>query len=258
MATQLLVNVLNVTNLVGGGSIVLPHGLRSDDQPVTPTQVLCDRASPLVVSAATSTTITVTNPTGSPLTANFRAEYDHSIHAVDATPVKWSGLPVTPGTPAAIWGQFYSNIDQPIADGGTGINVIYFESVAGANGVTCVDPGTGFNTQITVTNAGVYAFTLAPQFFKTAGGGDATVQFWIRKNGLDVPETASFEQVRNNAHLLSFLELIMPMNAGDCIEWVSHATLANVTLEHEPESFAPAVVRPAAPSVIAGVKLIGT
>ena len=65
--------------------------------------------------------------------------------------------------------------------------------------------------------------------------------------------------VRNNEHLLAFVEIILPMNAGQYIEWAAHATLANVRIEQEPASGpAPALVRPAAPSIIATVKLIGT
>lgn len=259
MATQLLVNVLTVTNLAGGASTTLAHGLRSGDAPVTPTQVICDRASPLVVTASNSTSITVNNPTASPLTANFRCEFDHSIHAVGASPVKWSGLPVVVGAPPAVYGQFYSNIDQPIADGGVGISVLYFESTSpGANGVSAVDPGTGFASQLTVAAAGVYAFTLSPQLFKAAGAGAGQVTFWARKNGSDIAESCSFVNITNNQYVLPFIELMYPMAAGDYIEWVAHANTINVTVEQEPESFAPAIVRPAAPSIIAGVKLIGT
>lgn len=257
MPSQLLVNVLPVANLAGGGFVTLAHGLKVAGAGVVPTQVLCDRASPLFVTAATDTEITVSNPTSAPLSANFRCEFDHSIHATGATPVRWLGVPVAPGTPPAIYGQFYSNIDQPVADGGVGISLMYFESVANANGVSAVDPGTGFATQLTVGFAGVYSFTISPQLFKTAGGGVAQVQFWVRKNGVDVPETASFVNVTNNQHTLPFIEIILPMNMNDYVEWAAHATLANVRLEQEPASVAPAVTRPAAPSVIAGVKLIG-
>ena len=99
MSDQLLVNVLAVGPLAGGASIVVPHGLKWRNQGVIPTQVICDRASPLVVTGATTTTITVNNPTASPLTANFRAEYDHSIHAVGATPINWQGAASGGGAP---------------------------------------------------------------------------------------------------------------------------------------------------------------
>jgi hypothetical protein len=87
----LLVNVLNVTNLASGASITLPHGLNYGGSGVIPTQVLCDRASPIAVTASTTSTVTFTNGGTAAASANFRAEYDHSIHAVGATPLNWQG-----------------------------------------------------------------------------------------------------------------------------------------------------------------------
>lgn len=255
MATQLLVNVLTVTNLAGGASVTLAHGLRSNDHPVTPTQVLCDRASPLVVTASNSTSITVNNPTAGLLSANFRCEFDHSIHAVGATPTKWTGVPFAAAS-VAVYGNFYSNIDQTIADNLVDISLAYFEGGYG-NGVSVVDPGTGFKTNITVASAGVYAFGFSPQLFKAAGGGDAEVSFWLRKNGTDVPETASFVHARNNQFVLPFVEIVLPLNAGDNVAWAMHATLPNVKMEQQPASVAPAIVRPEGPSVITTVKYLG-
>lgn len=262
MADQLLVNIIRVPavgNLAPGAIVTLPHGLKSGGVGVQPNQYLPWQATNIIVNFATDTDVTFQNTDAAPTFAFFRVEYDHSIHAVGAGPLYWRGVSATsPAGAVATYGQFYSNIDQPIADGGVGINTMYFESTASANGVTCVDPGTGFNTQITVAAAGVYAFTLSPQLFKSAGGGVAEVSFWLRKNGSDEPSTASFVEVRNNEHALPFIEIILTMLAGEYVEWVSHATLPNVTLEQEPASVAPAVVRPAAPSVIAGVKYLGT
>lgn len=114
MATQLLVNVLNVTNLAGAGSITHAHGLRSGDLPVTPTQVLCDRASPIGVTALTDTTVTFTNASASPATANFRVEYDHSIHAIGATPVAWQGYVTPTSLPPS--GPAGGDLDQQYPD----------------------------------------------------------------------------------------------------------------------------------------------
>jgi len=95
----LLVNVLSVTNLASGASITVPHGLNYGGSGVIPTQVICDRASPIGVTGATTTSVTFTNGGSAAASANFRCEYDHSIHAVGATPLNWQGyVPAAIGT----------------------------------------------------------------------------------------------------------------------------------------------------------------
>jgi hypothetical protein len=251
VATQLLANVLTVTNLAGGASTTLAHGLKVKGQGVIPTQVLCDRASPLVVSAATSTSITVTNPTASPLTGVFRCEYDHSIHAVDTTPVKWSGLPVVVGAPSAIYGSFSDNLDQPLTAGVPA--VVRFNTTESANGVSVQNNGLGVPTRLTVAAAGIYEFTISPQLLHT-GGGTVTITFWAQTNTGVVPRSASsLEMGNNNNRTLPYMALVLPMNAGDWLEWDFLSTGTNTSLEHFPA----AAPIPEIPSVIAGVKLIG-
>jgi hypothetical protein len=87
----LLVNVLSVGPLAAGASVTLPHGLNYGGNGVVPTQVICDRASAIRVASTTTTAVTFTNDGVAPASANFRCEYDHSIHAVGATPIAWQG-----------------------------------------------------------------------------------------------------------------------------------------------------------------------
>jgi hypothetical protein len=95
----LLVNVLAVGPLAAGASVTVAHGLNYNNQGVVPTQVLCDRASPIAVTASTTSTVTFTNGGAAAASANFRAEYDHSIHAVGATPLNWQGATSGGGAP---------------------------------------------------------------------------------------------------------------------------------------------------------------
>lgn len=88
---QLLVNVLPVT-LAPGGSVVLAHGLISENVGVVPTQVIADRTTPIACSNATTTNVSFINTGAEAATANFRCEYDHSIHATGATPIRYQGL----------------------------------------------------------------------------------------------------------------------------------------------------------------------
>ena len=252
MATQLLVNVLNVTNLAGAASVTLAHGLRSGDAPVVPTQVLCDRASPLVVSATTDTTITVTNPTGSTLSANFRCEFDHSIHAVGATPTKWSGAA---DTPSAVWAQFSDSTNQNLS--GTLLDLKFNTKDGGVAGITAaVDPVTLRPSRLTVSSAGVYAFTISAQLQHFGGGGTELVRFYAETAAGPVANSASYVELSNNNRgTLPYLELIMPMAAGDWLQWwMASAPGTNIRVQ----AIAAAPPVPAAPSVIASVKLIGS
>lgn len=101
MATQLLVNVVAVT-LAPGASAVVAHELKSNNLGVVPTQVICDRASPIQANGLSTSTVTFTNlNVVSSATANFRCEFDPSIHAVGATPISWQGF-VASGGPGGV------------------------------------------------------------------------------------------------------------------------------------------------------------
>jgi hypothetical protein len=222
-------------------------------QGLVPTQVLCDRTSPLVISAATGTSITVTNPTGSPLTANFRCEYDHSIMAVGATPTKWGGVSSVP-VASAVWGQFSDNTNQNLS--GVPLDLKYNTTDGGSGGVTvAVDPVTTRASRLTVAAAGTYAFTISPQLQHFGGGGAELIQFYAVTNTGTVPNSASYcELSNNNRGVLPYLEIILPMNAGGWFQWwMAGSPGTNIRVQ----AIAAAPPVPAAPSVIAGVKLIG-
>jgi hypothetical protein len=258
VSDQLLVNVLNVGPVAPGATVSVPHGLKAAGVGIPPTQVICDRASPLGVIGFNTTTITVENfDVTNPASASFRAEFDHSIHAVGAPTVAWQGY-VPPYAPAgvAVYGQFSDTTDQPVASGG--IAVAKFDTTDAANGVSVVnDPVTLRPTRLTVASAGVYAFTISPQIVH-GGGGTVTIIFWPRIDGVDVPNSASsLEMGNNNNRTIPFFEFITPMTAGQYMEWVFYSSGNNTSLEHFDAVVGPPAI-PAIPSVIAGVKLIGS
>lgn len=95
MATQRLVSILRVPVvgvLAPGESVTIPHGLRSNGAGVIPTQFLPDRSVNIVVAAATDSSVTFTNADANPIFANFRVEFDHSIHAVGVASMPWQGV----------------------------------------------------------------------------------------------------------------------------------------------------------------------
>jgi hypothetical protein len=251
----LLANVLPVTNLASGASITLPHGLNYGGNGVIPTQVICDRASAIGVTGATTTTVTFTNAGGAATSANFRAEYDHSIHAVGATPLNWQGLVISGGGGATDYGSFSDTTDQPLV-AGTPVAVKY-NTVDLSSGITLANNTLGQPTRITVSSAGIYSFSISPQLQHT-GGGAVTIIFWPRVNEVNVPNSASsFEMGNNNNRSLPFLDFLYSMNAGQYLEWIFTSSGTNTALEHFPAVVGPPAI-PEIPSVIVNVKRVST
>lgn len=173
---------------------------------------------------------------------------------------KWTPLAVGAGAAFAVYGSFSDSTDQPFVPGAP--FVVQYNTTEAANGVSVVnDPLTLRPTRLTVAQAGVYALTLSPQILHT-GGGTEIITFWLRLNGVDVPRSASsLEMGNNNNRTLPYIEVILSMAAGQYVEWAFTAsTGTNVTLEHYSAVASPpaAFAVPAIPSVIAGVKWLGS
>ena len=306
---QNLVSVLSVGPVAPLASVTLPHGLKSNDLPVAPNQITCDRASSLAVTAASTTTVTFTNTSSAtPASASFRVELDHSIPATGAPLIAWQGyvtpssLPpsgpaggdldqnypdprvvglagqpidttapaasdywqfdgttwrhvaVSPGTPSAVWAQFSDSTNQNLS--GTLLDLKFNTKDGGVAGITVAnDPITLRPSRLTVTTPGVYAFTISPQLQHFGGGGAELVRFYAETAAGPVANSASYTELgNNNRGTLPYLELIMPMAAGDWLQWwMASAPGTNIRVQ----AIAAAPPVPAAPSVIGGVKLIG-
>lgn len=165
---------------------------------------------------------------------------------------QWAPTPVASAL-QAIWGQFADTTDQSFA-GGT--FTVKYDTTEGSNGVSITnDPVTLQPTRITVAQAGVYAVNISPQILHT-GGGTEIITFWAKLDGVTIPRSASsLEMGNNNNRTLPFIEIVLPMTAGQYIEWVFTAsTGTNVTLEHYPANGGAPVI----PSVIVNVKRLGS
>ena len=250
MPTQLLVNVLAVGPLAPGASVTLAHNLASNDQSLPPTLVFPDRATSIVVTATTATTVTFNNAGAGVESANFRCErgWQPEVDAYTVTPMKWQGLNVGTGGVAA-YGQFSDNLDHPLAANTP--YVVRLNTTDIAAGVSIVDPGTG-PTRITPAVAGVYRFDVSLQMFNSGGGG-ATITFWGRINGTNIPNSASsIEMGNNNNRTLPFVSLVTQITAGQYFEWVVMTTNNTTSVEHYAAVVGPPAV-PAIPSTIAVV-----
>jgi hypothetical protein len=166
----------------------------------------------------------------------------------------WRHVAVSPGTPAAVWGSFSDAGDQPLS--GVPLDLKYGTTDGSAGGVTvAVDPATLRASRITVATAGTYAFTISPQLQHFGGGGAELISFYAVTQAGTVPNSASYLELSNNNRAsLPYLELILAMPAGGWLQWWMNGNPGtNIKLA----GIAAAAPIPAAPSVIAGCKLIG-
>jgi hypothetical protein len=118
-----------------------------------------------------------------------------------------------------------------------------------SNGISIVG-----NTQITFAQTGIYDIQFSAQFHHTGGGGSGDeVDIWLRKNGVDVPNTATSVTITSSAkYVVPAWDWLIQANAGDYFEIYWANNNANIHIDALPASVVPAV-HPTIPSVIVSV-----
>jgi hypothetical protein len=141
------------------------------------------------------------------------------------------------------WGSFWSNNSQTIPSANAIIAVAFSAYDASSNAVQLV--GT---TQLQVLFAGVYNIQFSLQLTHT-GGTSSESTIWIRKNGVDVPDTAGDVFMQSTAtKLLPAWNYVLTLNANDYIQLMFSSDSTNTSLLALPASTTP--VHPAIPSAI--------
>lgn len=140
----------------------------------------------------------------------------------------------------ARYGQFYDTTTQTAG----AINTAYpvtFNTASLSHGVAVVS-----GSRVTVDTPGIYDFQLSVQLDKTSGG-TGYFYLWFRKNGVDVPDSASTVQVQgNNAEVFTGLNFFFQLGAGDYVELVWSVSDTSVQIA----AFPAAAPVPAIPSII--------
>jgi hypothetical protein len=121
------------------------------------------------------------------------------------------------------------DIGQTISGTGVtaGTKIVAFGTGSGGIGTYTVDisqtvASTTINatkaSRVQVTETGVYNIQFSAQLDKTSGGTGLTY-IWIRKNGVDVPDSAGQTRIQgNNAELLAAWNWLISLAANDYIE----------------------------------------
>jgi hypothetical protein len=142
------------------------------------------------------------------------------------------------------FGSFYDTTTQTAA----AINTAYAMTINTTDlsqGVYIGSP----TSRIYVDRPNVYNVQFSAQLDKTTGGV-GLVWIWLRKNGVDVPDSTGFVRLQgNNAELLAAWNYLVQLNAGDYIEIMWEVDDTSVQILYE----AATAVHPATPSVIVTV-----
>jgi hypothetical protein len=139
------------------------------------------------------------------------------------------------------YGSFYDTTSQTAA----AINTAYamtFNTTDLSFGVTRGTP----TSRIFVDRPNIYNVQFSAQVDKTSGGV-ALVWVWLRKNGVNVPDSAGQIRIQgNNAEILAAWNYVIQLNAGDYIELMWEVDDTSVILLAEAAS----AIHPSIPSVI--------
>ena len=148
------------------------------------------------------------------------------------------------------WGSFYDTTTQTITSTTTAYVI----------GINSTDPDSdGVEIQggdkIVPTTPANYNISVSIQFTNIdTQAHDATI--WFRKNGVDIPYSASRITVPSthggiNGHLIFYVDVALHLNSGDYVQLVWHAEDTNIKLETLAAGTTP--VYPVSPSVIVSV-----
>ena len=139
------------------------------------------------------------------------------------------------------YGSFYDTTDQTAAV----INTAYgmtFNTTDISYGVTSGSP----TSRIYVDRSNIYNIQFSAQFINT-GGGANRVWIWLRKNGVDVTQSATVIRIQgNNTENVATWNFLLQMNAGDYFELMWEVDSTNISLHADPAT----AVHPAVPSII--------
>ncbi len=130
MPAQLLVNVLTVTNLAGGATLTVTHGLASNDVSVAPTLAFPDRPTTIAVQSVSATTITFVNNGAAIASAIFRVErgWQPEVNAATVTPLLYAGATAATGLGGNIlWlvvGGAYATLQDAINAAASGDTIL--------------------------------------------------------------------------------------------------------------------------------------
>lgn len=234
-ATQIKTFVGNSLNITGGvlGSVTISNAIGQFDS--------------ITITKGTAGSLTVSNGTFNAPVLNS-ATVSGAVGNFSSLTITTGAIPYNTITNRAV-GQFESHVDQTAASA----NVAY---VAQMNNAASFNTGITIasSTNVTVAAAGVYSVNASIQF-ANADSTNHNATFWFRKDGTNIPNSASIisvPKVADGGKTLAQVTIFESMTVSSYIQLVWAVDNTNVTLDYSAASG----VIPEVPSVIFNMQRI--
>jgi hypothetical protein len=122
------------------------------------------------------------------------------------------------------------------------------------NGFSVALDGFGNKTLIKAAHAGVYNIAFSAQLRRGTGGSSETIDFWLRKNGVNIPYTNTAVSVQANAGLLvAAWNFFVQMDAGAEVQLMWATTSTAIDIQYAGATG----LHPETPSVLLTVNKVG-
>jgi hypothetical protein len=159
--------------------------------------------------------------------------------------------PTGGGGVLGFYGSFYDTTIQTALTSTTGY-AFKLNTTAESYGVLIENNGSGNPTHIKVLNSGVYNIQFSAQLDKSSGS-TAVIEIWLRKNGINVPDSATIVSIQGtNAETVPAWNFMLSLNANDYIELMWRTDDIDLLILYEPLTS----IRPAIPSLIITVQQV--
>lgn len=147
---------------------------------------------------------------------------------------------------ASSYGQFTTSGGNLLNAGLTAVNLVPFSVTSVAFNTTIGNQ----NTRIYVAETGVYNVQFSAQCGLSSPGNNKVAYFWVRQNGVDVPNSAGKITVSSSTPMIAAWNYLLVLKDGDYIElaWSCEDDIHLILVEEAAQTTAP--IRPALPAVI--------
>jgi hypothetical protein len=153
------------------------------------------------------------------------------------------------------YGSFFDTTTQTALAANTAY-AIKLNGTFGAetNGLSVALDTFGNKTLIKATHAGVYNIAFSAQLRRGTGGSSETIDFWLRRDGVNVPYTNTAVSVQANAGLLvAAWNFFIQMDAGTEVQLMWSTTSTAIDIHYA----AATGIHPETPSVLLTVNKVG-